>query len=150
MYRFALVLPALLLFVLAVAAQQENSTPKPTTTPYAAIPVQAAREPNPVKATPESIARGKRWWGMDCSMCHGANGDGKGETAREMKLTIVDFTDPASLKDRSDGELFYIIKNGHQEMPPEGARIKTQEGWDLVNYVRSFAKKKADTDQKPQ
>jgi mono/diheme cytochrome c family protein len=82
-------------------------------------------------------------------MCHGASGDGKGETARDMKLTVADFTDPETLKDRTDGELFYIIKNGHQDMPPEGTRIKTEEGWDLVNYVRSFAKKKADTDQKP-
>ena len=34
-------------------------------------------------------------------------------------------------------------------MPPEGQRIKVEENWDLVNYVRAFAKKKADTDQKP-
>ena len=152
MYRFAPVLPALLLLVLALPAQQQQtSTPKPTTTtPYAAIPVQAIKEPNPVKATPESLARARRWWGLDCAMCHGAAGDGKGETARDMKLTVVDFTDPATLKDRTDGELFYIIKNGHQDMPPEGPRIKTEEGWDLVNYVRAFAKKKADADQKPQ
>ena len=26
-------------------------------------------------------------------------------------------------------------------MPPEGPRIKTEENWDLVNYVRSLAKK---------
>jgi len=35
-------------------------------------------------------------------------------------------------------------------MPPEGPRIKTEEGWDLVNYVRSLSKKKGDTGQKPQ
>jgi mono/diheme cytochrome c family protein len=36
----------------------------------------------------------------------------------------------------------YVIKNGHQDMPPEGPRVKTEENWDLVNYVRSLAKKK--------
>jgi mono/diheme cytochrome c family protein len=76
-------------------------------------------------------------------MCHGSAGDGKGSLAADMKLQIADFTDPASLKDRTDGEIFYIIKTGHQDMPPEGTRIKPEENWDLVNYVRSLAKKSA-------
>ena len=141
MYRFALVLPALFLFALLVAAQQpqQNPAPKPLNSPdYSAIPVQAAKEPNPVKATPESLTRAKKWWAMDCAMCHGDSGNGKGDTAVDMKLNVVDFTDPNTLKDRTDGELYYIIKNGHQDMPPEGQRIKTEEGWDLVNYVPVF------------
>lgn len=152
MSRFALVLPALLLLVPALHAQQQPSTPAApkTASAYAAIPVEAAKAPNPVKSSPESLTRAKRWWNLDCAMCHGKDGDGKGETARDMKLTIADFTDPATLKDRTDGELFYVIKNGHQDMPPEGQRVKTDEGWDLVNYVRSLAKKKPDADQKPQ
>ena len=149
MARFTLVLPALFLFAFALSAQQ-SSTPTPQKTPsYAAIPVEAARQPNPVKSSPESIARAKKWWTLDCAMCHGKDGDGKGETATEMKLKIVDFTDPATLKDRTDGEIFYTIKNGHDDMPPEGQRVKVEENWDLVNYVRSLAKKKADADQKP-
>jgi mono/diheme cytochrome c family protein len=160
-YRFTLVLPALLLFAFALPAQQQpqpqqNSTAAtPKSSAYAAIPVSASKEPNPVKATPESIARAKKWWTLDCEMCHGKNGDGKGDTAKDMKLTLADFTDPATLKDHTDGELFYVIKNGHQDMPPEGDRIKTEEGWDLVNYVRSLAKKgateaKTDSEAKPQ
>lgn len=149
MARFTLVLPALLLFASALSAQQ-SSTPAPQKTPsYAAIPVEAAKQSNPVKSSPESIARAKKWWTLDCAMCHGKDGDGKGETATEMKLKIADFTDPATLKDRTDGEIFYIIKNGHDDMPPEGQRVKVEENWDLVNYVRSLAKKKADADQKP-
>jgi len=147
--RFAPVLPALFL-VCALAAQQSSTPATPNTPAYTAIPVDAAKAPNPVKATPESVARAKKWWTMDCAMCHGKDGDGKGETARDMKLTIADFTNPATLKDRSDGEIFYIIKNGHQDMPPEGPRVKTEECWDLVNYVRSLARKKADEEQKPQ
>jgi mono/diheme cytochrome c family protein len=145
-YR-ALVLPALLLAAVAAAAQQ-NSTPTQKIPSLAAIPADAAKQQNPVKATPESINRAKKWWNLDCVMCHGKDGDGKGETAQDMKLTMADFTSPDTLKDRTDGELFYIIKNGHQDMPPEGERVKTEEGWDLVNYVRSLAKKKS-AEQKP-
>ena len=144
MYRFALVLPALLLLTISGVSQQPSST-SPTaqnTSSYSAIPVEAAKMPNPVKASPESLNRAKRWWALDCQMCHGKSGDGKGETATDMKLKLADFTDPATLKERTDGELFYIIKNGHNDMPAEGPRIKTEEGWDLVNYVRSLAKDK--------
>ena len=149
MTRFTLVLPALFLLVPALGAQQP-STPTPQKTPmYSAIPVQAVNQANPVKSSPESIAHAKKWWTLDCAMCHNNNGDGKGETAKDMKLSIADFTDPATLKDRTDGEIFYIIKNGHEDMPPEGQRVKVEENWDLVNYVRSLAKKKPEADQKP-
>jgi len=138
--RFSLVLPALFLFASALSAQQSSPSTPQKTPSYAAIPVEAAKQPNPVKSSPESIARAKKWWTLDCAMCHGKDGDGKGETAAEMKLKIVDFNDPATLKDRTDG---------HDDMPPEGQRVKVEENWDLVNYVRSLAKKKADADQKP-
>jgi mono/diheme cytochrome c family protein len=148
--RFTLVLPALFLLAPTLPAQQP-STPTPQKTPtYSAIPVQATKQANPVKNTPESLARAKKWWTLDCAMCHNSNGDGKGETAKDMKLTIADFTDPATLKDRTDGEIFYIIKNGHEDMPPEGQRVKVEENWDLVNYVRSLAKKKPEAEEKAQ
>jgi mono/diheme cytochrome c family protein len=74
-------------------------------------------------------------------MCHGADGGGKGDLAIDMKLTLLDYRDPSSLKNMTDGELFYIIKNGKGQMSGEGDRSKTPEIWGLVNYVRSFAKK---------
>lgn len=151
MSRITLVLPAIFFFVLTLPAQQAPATQKtPPAGAIPVIPVEAARQPNPVKPSPESLARAKKWWGLDCAMCHGKDGNGKGDVAKDMKLQIADFTDPATLKDRTDGELFYIIKNGHQDMPPEGQRVKTEENWDLVNYVRSFAKKKAEAEPKPQ
>ena len=130
---------------LAMIVLSAQETPPPAKTPstaYAAIPAEAAKQPNPVKSSPESLTRAKKWWGLDCAMCHGNNGDGKGDLATDMKLKIADFTDPSTLKDHTDGEIFYIIKNGHQDMPAEGPRIKVEENWDLVNYVRSLSKGK--------
>jgi cytochrome c len=153
-------LPALILFTCLMAAStyvcignaQQAQPPAQKSPNYAAIPATAAKQANPVKSSPESLARAKKWWALDCAMCHGNDGSGKGDVATDMKLQIKDFTDPASLKDRTDGELFYIIKNGIDEMPPEGPRIKVEENWDLVNYVRGLAKKKTETasGQKPQ
>jgi mono/diheme cytochrome c family protein len=140
--RLALTLCIALFFLAALSAQQTPPAQKTTSPSYAAIPVEAARKANPVKSSPESLARAKKWWTLDCAMCHGSNGDGKGSLAADMKLKIADFTDAGALKDRTDGEIFYIIKNGHEDMPPEGNRIKPEENWDLVNYVRSMAKTK--------
>jgi len=141
--RIVLVVSALPFFLFPIAAQQQspNAAP-PKASAYAAIPVTAANAANPVKPTAESLARAKKWWTLDCEMCHGTNGDGKGDTAKDMKLTLPDFSDPARFKDRTDGELYWIIKNGHNDMPAEGPRITTEQGWDLVNYVRSLTKKK--------
>jgi len=85
---------------------------------------------------------GKKYYGYDCAMCHGNNGDGKGEVALSEKFKIGDFTDPTTLKGRTDGELFYIIKNGRGQMPPEGDRVKPTELWNMVNYIRSLSNKK--------
>jgi mono/diheme cytochrome c family protein len=54
---------------------------------------------------------------------------------------ITDFTKPDVLKNRTDGELFYEIRNGKGDMPPEGDRAKNDDIWNMVNYIRSLAKK---------
>jgi mono/diheme cytochrome c family protein len=128
--------PALLLFTLTF--QQTSAT-----TPPAVIPAEAARMVNPVKPTSESQAHIKKVYGYDCAMCHGENGNGKGDLVADMKLTLKDYTDPAALKDLSDGQIFYIIKNGKGQMPGEGDRAKPEDIWNMVIYVRAFAKKDA-------
>jgi mono/diheme cytochrome c family protein len=105
------------------------------------IPANAAQLVNPVKPTPESLAQGKKYYGYDCAMCHGENGDGKGDVAVDEKLTLKDYRNPAALQSMTDGELFYVIKNGHGQMPPEGGRVKDTELWNLVNYIRSLSQK---------
>ncbi|MGC2195311.1 MAG: cytochrome c [Terriglobales bacterium] len=140
---------AMLLIAFLVAAQETPPPPKSSAnTPYYAVPVEATRQENPVKSTPESLARGKKQYGYDCVMCHGKAGDGKGDVATDMNLKMHDETDPATLKDRTDGELFYIIKKGKDQMPPEGDRVKDETIWDMVNYVRSMAKKAAPAQDK--
>jgi mono/diheme cytochrome c family protein len=115
--------------------QQPAAVPAPPT-----IPAEAAHMLNPIKPTPESQARAKKMYGYDCAMCHGANGNGKGDIA-DLKPSPKDYTDPAALKDLSDGEIFYILKNGKGQMPPDGDRTKPDDLWNMVILVRSFARK---------
>ncbi|HSZ63929.1 MAG TPA: cytochrome c [Terriglobales bacterium] len=140
--RTSLILLILLLSVFVLWGQASKEPP-PANAKDAEykIPPEDAAKPNPVKPSAESHARGKKLYGYDCAMCHGKDGDGKGDMAEDMK-NMPDFTHPDSLKGRTDGELFYIIRNGKGEnMPPEGDRAKDEDVWNMVNYVRSLAKK---------
>lgn len=108
------------------------------------IPAADAAKTNPVKPTAEGMAAAKKLYGYHCAMCHGMAGDGKGDLAADMKLTLKDWRDPQSLAKMTDGELFYIITNGRGKMAGgEGDRTKEEVRWNLVGYVRSFAKKDA-------
>jgi mono/diheme cytochrome c family protein len=142
------VVAALVLCCCAVSAGQEQKAPAAAAAEYK-IPPEAAKLPNPVKATPASLAAGKKTYGFDCAMCHGKDGDGKGDLSADMKLKLLDYRDPASLKDMTDGDLFYIIKNGKGDMTGEGDRNKPDEIWNLVNYVRSLAQKNFTAPAKP-
>ena len=133
-----------LLVLFTVTAQETKPAPK---TAYHPVPVKDAREPDPVKPTPESIAEGKKIYSYDCASCHGATGDGKTDVAKDLK--VPNLTDPALLKDQTDGEIFYILKNGHGNMPQEGDRVKPEQLWDLVNYVLSLSKKPAASEKPP-
>jgi mono/diheme cytochrome c family protein len=136
------ILLMLLLCSFAATAQQGQTPPKAETPSTSAIPADAAKQINPVKPTAESIAQGKKYYGYDCAMCHGNNGDGKGDVAIDEKLKIEDFANPATLQGKTDGELFYIIKNGHEHMPAEPVRFKSDELWNLINYIRTLSARK--------
>lgn len=120
----------------AVLAQQPAANPAP-----ANVPANAASMVNPVKATPETLVKARKMYGYDCAMCHGANGNGKGDLVADMNLTLKDYTDPASLKDLSDGEMFLIIRDGKGKMAGEGNRAKPEDVWGLVLLLRSFSRK---------
>ena len=118
-------------------------TPNPGPAPQeAAPPAASAPAKNPVKSTAESQAKAKKMYGYDCAMCHGATGDGKTDLAKDMSLTLGDWTDGKSLSAKTDGELFDLIRKGKDKMPPEGTdRAKDDDVWNLVIYIRGLAAK---------
>ena len=131
----------LLTFGAAVAQQKEN----PQEAPPANVPADDAAKKNPVKVTPEGLAEAKKLFGYHCAMCHGENGDGKGDLAESMKLQLNDWRNPETISKYTDGALFYIVTNGRGKMVGgEGDRTKEELRWNLVNLVRSFGKKAAE------
>ncbi len=128
-------------------SQPSSPAPAPAMAPTQAItPAPAAYPKNPVKPTPESQARAKNLYAIDCAMCHGDNGNGKSDLATSMELTLSDWTDPKVLAGREDGELFMIIRNGKDKMPPESdGRASNEAVWNLVVYIRGFSKSQTGT-----
>ncbi len=136
-----LLLSTLVVAGAVIASPQASQAPPSASAPSPEfkVPTEAASQVNPVKSSPESLARGKKIYGYECSACHGDDGAGTGDLAKHMKAKMPDFHDRSSLKDQTDGALFYIIKSGKGEMEGEGGRVKPEDIWNLVNYVRSFS-----------
>ena len=103
---------------------------------------EAAKVENPVAATPESIAAGKQIYQRYCAVCHGSNAEGG--SGSDISPPAPDLTDAEWKHGSTDGEIFDVIKNGvppELNMEPFGNRIKDSDIWNVVNFVRSLAKK---------
>ena len=121
--------------------QATQEKPKEDAAPASTAKPAGADKKNPVAPTAEGLASAKKMFGYDCAMCHGSSGDGKGDMVESMKLTMKDWREPASLSALSDGEMFEIITKGKGKMTGEGDRLPADKVWQMVNYVRSLAKK---------
>ena len=103
---------------------------------------EAAKLKNPVAATPESIAAGKQAFQRYCTSCHGINGEGG--SGNDLIPAAPDLTDKEWKHGSTDGEIFSVIKNGvppELNMVPWGDQINDPNIWNVVNYIRSIAKK---------
>lgn len=143
MKRIAPIVALPLLLSLGLGAQEKQPPPKKATpAPQPAefkIPPEAAQQENPVKPTESSVAEGKHLFLSQCAMCHGETGNGKGDLATSMQLAVKDWRNPETLKKWTDGELFYVLEKGKNHMPGQEGRMRDNQKWHLVNFIRSLA-----------
>ncbi|MDH4153708.1 MAG: c-type cytochrome [Nitrospira sp.] len=101
---------------------------------------------NPLPLTQESMEKGKQLFEGKafCLTCHGRDGKGLGGDIEPGTLKGPlprNFTDRDWQATRTDGELFWILKNGSKgtAMAPFIPLILTEEeAWQVLLYVRSF------------
>ena len=122
---------ALLLGTLSLFVFQSVDAPRKGGNP------EAAKVKNPVAATPESLAAGRRVYQRLCIRCHGPEGKGDGEAA--VGAQPSDLTGQLQFGS-SDGEMFSVIRHGtSKDMESYAERISETDTWNVVNYVRSLA-----------
>jgi mono/diheme cytochrome c family protein len=111
----------------------------------AAVAAQApAPLKNPVAVTPESIAAGKTLYTRTCAPCHGTSGEGG--PGNDLIPAAPDLTDAMWDHGSTDGDIFNNVRNGigpEFNMTPFKDRLSDDDIWNVVNYVRSLAKKSA-------
>ena len=100
---------------------------------------------NILPASKENLAAGKQLFHqgvqpVTCETCHGFKGDGFGVIFARMQPYPRDFTCYQTMKEVSDGQLFWIIKHGsHGTRMKLFKNLEEDEIWQLVHYVRHFA-----------
>jgi mono/diheme cytochrome c family protein len=134
------------LLCLAVA-QAQATDPEVLRPRVPADQLDAARAvTSPLPATPDMIGKGKALFEGKafCRACHGQDGKGLGGDIEPGALKGPlprNFTDRNWQAARTDGELFWILKNGSKgtAMAPFIPLILTEEeAWQVLLYVRSF------------
>ena len=94
---------------------------------------------NPVAATPLAIAEGRDHFADHCAACHANNGTGKTEMNAGLYPPAPDMRQ-ASTQELTDGELFYIIRNGIRFTGMPGWGGEDEDNWKLAGFIRHLPK----------
>ena len=100
----------------------------------------AAKLPNPVKTSADSVAVGKERYVTFCAPCHGpeAKGGVTGPVATKF-VPPPDLTNAQLQAGRTDGYWHSYIMAGGAVMPAYAEAMSSEEAWHIVNYLRSVA-----------
>ena len=104
------------------------------------VPATARNTTNPIPANAEILKQGMDHWADHCATCHANNGSGDTEMGRNFYPPAPDMR-KAETQSLSDGELYYIIRNGVPltGMPAWGdPRLGNSDSqtWALVSFIR--------------
>ncbi|HJR40534.1 MAG TPA: cytochrome c [Gemmatimonadaceae bacterium] len=90
---------------------------------------------NPRPMSAASLENGRKYYQINCAVCHGAGGAGNGPAVRYgvAAPTLLG----AVTRARTDGYIWGVIRNGRGLMPTYN-RIEEGDRWDVVNYVRAL------------
>ena len=118
--------------------------PQKRTTP--AAPTQYLELKNPLEVTAKRLKKGEVLYmdkaqPMQCLHCHGGRGDGTGELGLQANPPARNFTCMETMKNVSDGQMFWAIKNGIEGTAmPAYSDFADWQIWVLIHYVRQFGK----------
>ncbi len=104
-----------------------------------ATPAGASDLKNPLNPTPLDIAEARDHFADHCAICHANNGTGKTQINAGLYPPAPDMREKQT-QDLTDGEIFYIIKNGIRFTGMPGWGGEDEENWKLVLFIRHLPK----------
>ena len=93
-----------------------------------------------VESTPENISKGEALYKKHCLMCHGAAGMGDGPAGKRLNPKPYNFQDKEKMAAETDEHLFKELTKGKGPMPAFERKLKENERWMVLHYIRTFAK----------
>ncbi len=100
----------------------------------------------PYPLTQDLVAEGKARYDIYCIPCHGPTAKGDGKVVTFGFPAPPDFHTDDAKYDLSNGEIFQVIENGTGKMYSYGYRVKPQERWAIISYVRALQVKNGPVD----
>jgi len=111
--------------------------------PSGAVPVtgreiisQESEVKNPTTPTAASLEQGKMLFDINCSMCHGRTSAERGLVGKKL-IPPPPGLDQEKVKGLSDPAIFKAITFGFGRMPAFKDKLKPEERWNLVNFLRT-------------
>jgi mono/diheme cytochrome c family protein len=113
--------------------------------PYVAVrtagpanyPVIAQTTKIPIPITRRTLEEGQELFGTYCAMCHGAVGDGRGMIVQRGFYPPPSYHIPR-LREAADSHFFNVITNGYGTMFSYSERVKPEDRWKIVAYIRAL------------
>lgn len=99
------------------------------------IPAEAGEKRNPLSATPIALAEARDHFADHCAVCHANDGSGMTEMGSNMYPPTPDMRKPDT-QELTDGQIFYIIRNGIRFTGMPGWGGEGDENWKLVLFIR--------------
>lgn len=98
-----------------------------------------------------SVHEGEEIYEENCAICHGVNGNGKGESATELDPPPTNFLDMKYMPMRSRVDHYESIWNGRDgtSMPPWKDTLTDEQMWDVIAYIEHLFNHKYDKSLEP-
>ncbi len=91
----------------------------------------------PIAVTHELMELGREKYNIFCVVCHGETGDGNGITKKHGMTLTPTYHDQVR-RDLSEGDIFNTITHGKNNMGPYGYKLRIEERWAVVVYLRAL------------
>lgn len=106
------------------------------------LPSEYSSLTNPLPVNDRTIEAGKKIYEKNCMTCHGQNGTGTGERAKDLSPRPADIASFSKTPMASDSYLFWTISEGGEKintaMPSFKKKLSKDDIWSVITYIRKL------------